>query len=77
MNLTLPFNGVGDVEEFIQSFKGFALAANCQEEKHANVLRLYLRESAYDCWNKLAADKKKSPKAIYAVFISFFYFYIS
>ena len=31
MNLTLPFNGVGDVKEFIQSFEGIVLTADCLE----------------------------------------------
>ncbi len=59
MNLTTPFNGVGDVEEFIQRFEGIALAAEWNDEKHAKVLRIYLRESAYDCWKRLSEEVYK------------------
>ena len=60
-NLTTPFDGSGDVDEFVNRMEAIIAAAGAtwNKEKQAIVLRLYLRNEAWTCWNRLTDVKKK------------------
>ena len=72
MNLTSPFDGTGDINEFFERFDTIATAVEWSDEKKASIIPVYLQVEAKLCFNRLSAEDKKKIKEIKAELIKKF-----